>query len=162
LENFFVYIVDDENGNYPTEDFNSFTISRKQYTEFLYMLSEYKIIDEILKKQIFSCGSCRSYSLSAKALYSTLKKIERHNNVAEILSSSLRQSTSIEPFYFELLGQPSEIVEKALEDGDNFYEIKDSLTTGEFIIEEGVVYQLPEECFFVFDARCSCNRILRS
>ena len=163
MKKYFVNIVDDETENYPINHLDSLTISRKQYTELLCILSEHKIIDEILGNQSFSCGLCRSFSLPAKSLYSTLKKIERDDDTAEALSCALLMNTDIEPWYFEMLEQPIEIIEKNFVDAADFYEIQDSLRYDEFIIEEEEVYRFPfEECVFVFDARCSCSRIFHS
>jgi len=135
-----------------------------QVTEWLSLLhlSEFNALDELLQCQLFSCGKCRSFSVSFQPLYSILKKIERQDAVAEILLSNLRESTSIEPCYFDLLDQPDETRERILGDDEDYYDMQDVLKSGNFIIEDEVVYEFPyEECSFVFDANCSCNRILR-
>lgn len=163
MKKFFINIVDDETKTYPVEGWNKITISRKQYTELLCNISEANSIDVLLKTQIFSCGQCRSFSVTAEHLYSVLNKIAQDENIAEIIASHLKAHTDIDSWYFELLDQPDEISEKYLGDDDDFYDILDKLKSGNFIIEEGEVFEFPyEECVFVFDPRCSCSRILRS
>lgn len=163
LKNYFVSVVDGTVRGYPIGHQNGLSISREQYTELLLHLSEFNALDELLKCQFFSCGKCRSFSVSAQLLYSILKKIERYDDVAEIILCNLRESTNIEPWYFELLDLPDEMREKILGDDEDYYDMRDTLKTGNFIIEDEVVYQFPyEECSFVFDANCDCNRILGS
>ena len=163
LGKYFVNIVEDKMGLNPIEDHHSLTITRKQYTELLCCFSKFDSINELLKCQIFSCGKCLSFSVSAQPFYSILKKIYHHDEVAEIISNNLKRGTDIEPWYFELLDQPDEWKEKALGDEDNFYDIQHTLKSENFVIEDGVVFQFPfEECTFVFDANCTCNGILRA
>lgn len=163
MEKYFINIGNDESNNHQTECFNSLTITFKQYTRLLCLLSEHQKIDAILKNQTFSCGTCHSFSLSAKSLYSTLQTLKQDEEIVVSISSGLRVSTDINPWYFELLDETRATLESLLDDVDDFYEKKDLLLTGEFIIEEECVYQFPfDECCFVFDTKCACNRILHS
>lgn len=163
MKKYFVTIIDDKIGFNLIESHNNLTITRKQYTEFLYNFSKFYSIDELLKCQIFSCGKCLSFSVTAQPLYSFINKICQYDEVAELILSNLKTSTDIDPWYFELLDQPDEVIEKALGDHDNYLDIQHTLRSGNFVIEEGVVFQFPyEECAFVFDAKCTCNRIFRA
>ncbi len=120
MRKYFVYIVENEIRTYPAEDVGSLFITRKQYTELLCNIHEMDSVNALLKYQIFSCGQCRSFSVTAQPLYAILQKIRQNNEIAEILSYNLKE-----------------------------------------YIEEEDDYNFPyEECVFVFNQRCSCNRIL--
>ena len=163
LGKYFVTIVEDKMGLNPIEDHHSLTITRKQYAELLCCFSKFDSINELLKCQIFSCGKCLSFSVTAQPLYSALNRICQYDEVAEIISNNLKISTDIDPWYFEMLDQPDEMREKALGDHDNYHDIQHTLRSGDFVIEGGVVFQFPyEECAFVFDENCTCNRIFRA
>ena len=168
MKNYIVNVVNGKHDTFPVEDENAITISRKQYTELLCTLSEYKIIDDILKLQPFSCGTCKSFSVPSPLLYSVLKKVEQHNEIAEIIACSIRVGADQEYFYSELQDMPEEIRENVFRVCDDwvekdFHEQHDTLKSGCFVFEGGELYQFPfEECAFVFDRTCSCNNILSS
>jgi len=122
LKKFFINIVDDKMGICPVEDRNKITISRKQYTELLCNIHEIDSVNALLEYQLFSCGQCRSFSVTAQSLYAILNKIVQQDDIVEIISYNLKE-----------------------------------------YIEEEDDFEFPyEECVFVFDQGCSCNRILRS
>jgi len=146
------------------EEHNGIDISQKQYTELLSKLRDIKETDAILKCQTFSCGVCKSFSVSSEILYTALKKIAHLNEVAEIITCNLRVGSDVDPIYYDLQDQPEEIREKymqVMDDEINFQEQDKMIRSGNYIKEEGEQYKIPfEECAFVFDAKCSCNRIL--
>ena len=160
MKKYCVYVVDTDK-SILTEGIDSLTLSRKEYSEFLSLLSSHHSLDTVLNSQDFRCGSCRSFSLPAKALYSALKKIQTDDEVAEMMVSALRISTEFCVRDIELLDQPDEIREKIFRDPEDYQEIKDVLSDGTYIIEKGEVYRFPfDECVFIFNKDCNCNRIL--
>lgn len=165
LKKYFVYVLDTEE-TILGEDIGSLTLSRRRYSGLLSSLSEHHALDAVLNKQNFRCASCRSFSLSAKALYSALEKIKTDDEAAEMLISALRTATEMDQGYLDLLNQPDEIVEKIFSDPEKYEEylaIKNSLADGGFIVREGEIYRFPfDECVFVFDPACSCNHILHA
>lgn len=146
----------------PIEHGHGVSISHKQYTEMLLAVSKVISIEDFLKQRLFSCGKCRSFSMPAHPLLAVLAKLEEFNPVAEMAASSLKVRADVDPIYFELLGKPDEIIEKYLDKDDFFYEIQDELQAGDYVIENGEVYQFPyDECVFVFDEKCSCSQIMK-
>ncbi len=81
---------------------------KKEYTNFLVALSNLNTIDRILKNQTFICRKCGSFSVPTKSMNPTLKKIREKS----ILAEELYEITDIEPWYFDLVDQPNEVVEK--------------------------------------------------
>jgi len=163
LKNYFVHIGDTTTEDDPSEHQNDLFVTVEQYRELLLNLSEFNLIDEFLKSQLFSCGKCRSFSIKARALYPVLEKIAEYDGVAESILYDLREYTDFDPRHLELLYLPDEIKEKFLDKDSNYYEMEDAMKSGDFVIEDDVVYQFPyENCSFVFDANCACNHILRS
>ena len=159
------YIVNVDNEHMSLlEEHNGLDISQKQYTELLSKLRDIKETDAILKYQTFSCGVCKSFFVSSEILYTALKKIAHLNEVAEIITCNLRVGSDVDSVYYDLQYEPEEIKEKAMKfmgDEINFQEQDTMIRSGNFIKEEGELYQAPfEGCAFVFDAKCSCNRIL--
>ncbi|MCX5869464.1 MAG: hypothetical protein NTY00_02275 [Deltaproteobacteria bacterium] len=91
MKKFFINIVDDETETYPVEGWNKITISRKQYTELLCNIHEIASINALLEYQLFSCGQCRSFSVTAHSLYVILTKIVQQADIAEIISYNLKK-----------------------------------------------------------------------
>ena len=99
MRKYFVYIAENELRTYPDEDVDSLFITRKQYTELLCSIHKMDSVNALLKYQIFSCGQCRSFSVTAQPLYAILQKIEQRNDIAEILSSNLKEYIEEEDDY---------------------------------------------------------------
>lgn len=162
LKKFCVYVVDTER-SILAEGIDSLTLSRKEYSEFLCSLSSHHALDTILSSQNFRCDSCRSFSLSAKALYSALEKIQTDDEVAEMIVSALRLPTEFGHGDIDLLDQPDEIREKIFRDPDEYQDRKDVFSNGNYIIEQGEVCRFPfDECVFIFNRACHCTRILHA
>lgn len=162
LKKYCVYVVDTEE-SFLAEGIDSLTLSKKEYSEFLVLLSSHHALDIILNSQNFRCGSCRSFSLPAKALYSALEKIQTDDDVAEMMVSALRIPTEFGQGNIELLDQPDEIREKIFRDPDEYQDIKDVFSDGNYIIEQGEVCRFPfDECVFIFNRACECTRILHA
>jgi hypothetical protein len=159
------YIINVDNEHMSLlEEHNGLDISQKQYTELLSKLNDIKETDAILKCQTFSCGVCKSFSVSFEILYTALKKIAHLNEVAEIITFNLIVGSDVDPIYYGLHDLPVEIREKSMQfmdDEIDFQEQDKMIRSGNFLEEEGELYQIPfEKCAFVFDAKCSCNQIL--
>lgn len=60
LKKFHVYVVDTDT-SFLAEDADSLTISRKEYSGTLGLLSSHNALDAILNSQTFRCGLCRSF-----------------------------------------------------------------------------------------------------
>lgn len=162
LKKYFVYVLDTEE-TILDEGIDSITLSRKEYSGLLYLLSSHQMLDAVLNSQNFRCDSCRSFSLPAKALYSALEKITTDDDVTEMIVSALRITTEIDQRDIELLEQPDEILEKLFSEPEELNEIKKSISDGRFCIKEGEIYSFPfDECVFVFNRDCSCSRILHA
>lgn len=162
MKKYCFYIKGNRAEIYPIEHRHGVSISQEQYTEMLLALSKVISIEDFLKQRLFSCGKCRSFSVPAHPLCAVLAKLEELDPVAEIAAPCLKARTDIYPLYFELLGKPDEIIEKYLDKDDFFYEIQDELQAGDYVIENGEVYQFPyDECVFVFDEKCSCSQIMK-
>ena len=135
---------------------------KKDYTDFLIALSELDSINIILENQTFICEKCGSFTVPVKSIYPTLKKIGDESAFAEILIEELCEIADFEPWYFEFVDQPDEVVEKFIGDMDDYLAVKKVIQSGEFIIEGNTVCLFPfEECAFVFDSKCSCCNILK-
>jgi hypothetical protein len=162
LKNYIIN-VDNEHMSFLEED-NGLNISKKQYTELLSKLRDIKEADAILKCQTFSCGACKSFSVSFEIIYTALKKIAHLNEIAEIITCNLRVGSDVDSVYYDVQHKPEEIKEKFLkciDDEINFQDQDKMIRSGNFLQEEGELYQIPfEGCAFVFDTRCSCYRIL--
>lgn len=162
MKKYCVYVVDTDK-SILTEGIDSLTLSRKEYSEFLGLLSSHHALDTILNSQNFRCGSCRSFSLPAKALYSALKKIKTDDEVAEVMVSTLRIPTEFGEGDIDLLDQPDEIREKIFRDPEDYQDIKDVFSDGNYIVEQGEVCRFPfDECIFIFNRACECTRILQA
>lgn len=162
LKKYCVYVVDTEK-SILGEGIDSLTLSRKEYSEFLGLLSSHHVLDAILNSQNFRCGSCRSFSLPAKALYSALEKIQTDDEVAEMMVSALRIPTEFGEGDIDLLDQPDEIREKIFREPEGYHDRKDVFFGGNYIIEQGEVCRFPfDECVFIFNSSCECTRILQA
>ena len=62
----------------------------------------------------------------------------------------------------DYLDQPDEIKEKIFGNDFDYSELINGITFSKLIIEDGGVYKYPyEECSFIFDVTCDCNRMFR-
>ena len=162
MKKYCVYVVDTDK-SILVEGIDSLTLSRKEYSEFLGLLSSHHALDTILNSQSFRCGSCHSFSLPAMALYSVLEKIKTDDDVAEIIFSALRIPTELSQGDIDLWNQPEEIREKIFRDPDEYQDVNDVLSDGNYMVEQGEVCRFPfDECIFIFKKACHCSRILHA
>lgn len=162
MKKYCVYVVDTEK-SILAESNDSLTLSRKEYSNFLGLLSSHHALDTILNSQNFRCRTCRSFSLPAKALYSALKKIPTDDEVAETIVLSLRIPTEFNQVDLSFTDQPAEIIEKIFHDPDEYQDLKNVFSKKNYIIEKGEVFRFPfDECVFIFNKGCECNRIFHA
>ena len=162
MKKYCVYVVDTDKVILG-EGIDPLTLSRNEYSEFLGLLSSHDALDTILNSQNFRCGSCHSFSLPAKALYFALKKIQTDDEVVGMMVSALRIPTEFCEGDIDLLDQPDEILEKIFRNFEDYQDRKNVISDGNYIIEQGGVFRFPfDECVFIFNKDCNCNRILHS
>lgn len=162
LKKYYVYVFDTEE-TILDEGIDSISLSRKEYSGLLYLLSSHQVLGAVLNNQNFRCDSCRCFSLPAVALCSALEKITTDDEVTEMILSALWSTTEIDQRVIDLLDQPEEIIKKIFTSPDEYNEIKKAISDDRFCIKEGEIYRFPfEECVFVFNRACSCSRILHA
>lgn len=134
----------------------------RQYNEFLQVLIEFSLLDNFLKCRFFSCQKCRTFSVKVPAFYKLLKELEEHNDFAAALVYDLKENVDIESWQLELSDQPAEIIEKFLDKDTDYPEMLNEAIK-DLVVEDEMVFRFPyEDCSFVFDTTCDCNRILRA
>lgn len=145
-----------------SHQFNVLNVSREDYTNFLFALSESGYLDIIMQNQTFICGKCGSFTMPTKSVYPTLQKVWEESTLAEELLKRLCEKTNIEPWHFDFVDQPDDVVERLVEDMNDYLEAKEAIQSGEFMVVENVVYHfLYEECTIIFDPKCECQDVLK-
>ncbi|MDO5673760.1 MAG: hypothetical protein Q4G66_02410 [bacterium] len=162
VKKYFIYVVEADS---PTlfEGIGFATISRKEYSDFLARIADQGVLSSILDSQTFQCTTCRTYSLPAKALYRAASIIEKDDPVAEILAITLCLRTELSSGDLSLLELPQEIIEKLFDDPEESANVQAAVSEGKYFMNNGEVFLLPyDECFFVFNKKCRCNRYVHA